>query len=165
MNKDDILLLYRYNAWANARILNAAAQITPEQFLLAPAAFPHGGLRGTLIHTLFAEWIWRRRWEGHSPIGWLKPEDFPIFESLRTRWETEEVALMGFVENVNESALNDVLHYSRTGGQARANILWHLMAHLVNHGTQHRSEAAAMLTEFGHSPGDIDFIVYLREIK
>jgi uncharacterized damage-inducible protein DinB len=39
------------------------------------------------------------------------------------------------------------------------------MAHLVNHGTQHRSEAAAMLTEYGYSPGDIDFIIYLRETR
>jgi uncharacterized damage-inducible protein DinB len=39
------------------------------------------------------------------------------------------------------------------------------MAHVVNHGTQHRSEAAAMLTEFTHSPGDIDLIMFLREVK
>ena len=28
MNKEDILLLYRYNAWANARILKAATLLT-----------------------------------------------------------------------------------------------------------------------------------------
>ena len=72
---------------------------------------------------------------------------------------------MSFVENVGEEALNNIVHYQRTGGEARKNILWHLMVHLVNHGTQHRSEAAAILTSFGHSPGDIDFIVYLREMK
>ena len=164
MKKEEILLLYRYNAWANARILNTTAQITPEQFL-APAPFSHGGLRGTLVHTLFAEWVWRRRWEGHSPSGWLHATDFPSFDALRTRWETEEMALMSFVENVSEEALNNIVHYQKTGGEARQNILWHLMVHLVNHGTQHRSEAAAMLTGFGHSPGDIDFIVYLRESK
>ncbi len=37
------------------------------------------------------------------------------------------------------------------------------MAHLVNHGTQHHTEAVAILTDLGHSPGDIDLIVFLNE--
>jgi len=164
MKTSEILTLYKYNAWANARILNVAANLTTEQFL-APASFSHGGMRGTLVHTLFAEWIWRRRWEGHSPTEWLLPEDYPNFESLKTRWMKEEKELMNFAENISDDKLNSTLHYLSTGGKPFQNTLWHLMVHLVNHGTQHRSEAAAMLTDFGHSPGDIDFIVFLRDIQ
>jgi uncharacterized damage-inducible protein DinB len=162
MKKDEVLTLYRYNAWTNARILNTAAKLTTEQFL-APAPFSHGGLRSTLVHALSAEWIWRNRWEGHSPISVLDFADFPTFEALFTRWQVEEKNLMTFVENVSEAALDTPLRYRTTGGQPFENILWHLMVHLVNHGTQHRSEAASMLTGFGCSPGDIDFIVFLRE--
>jgi uncharacterized damage-inducible protein DinB len=54
------------------------------------------------------------------------------------------------------------LYYMVEGGIQRDRILWHCLYHLVNHGTQHRSEAAAMLTDFGHSPGDIDMILFLR---
>jgi uncharacterized damage-inducible protein DinB len=162
MKKNEILSLYRYNAWANARILGAVSQVTAEQYLVS-ASYSHGGLQGTLVHILSAEWIWRSRWEGHSPTGHLSTEDFPTFAALRDHWQGEEKALMAFVENVSEEALNSLLAYRTTSGKPHENLLWELMVHLVNHGTQHRSEVAVILTDFGHSPGDIDFILYLRE--
>ena len=163
MNKQDIVILYQYNQWANAKILNAAASLTPEQFL-APAAFPHGGLRGTLVHALSAEWIWRTRWEGTSPTFMLKSDEFPDFPSLRSRWAEEEVRLMNFVNSVREERLNNTFDYTNTAGKPFTRVLWHAMVHLINHGTQHRTEAAAMLTDFGCSPGDIDLIFFVSEL-
>ena len=162
MNKADILLLYQYNQWTTKKILDAASKVTSEQFL-APGSFPHGGLRGTLVHALFAEWIWRNRWEGTSPTVRLKPDDFPTLESLRARWAEEEKLLMAFVENVTEERLNSRFSYKATDGTPHERTLWQAMAHLVNHGTQHKTEAAAMLTDLGQSPGDIDMILYLIE--
>jgi uncharacterized damage-inducible protein DinB len=162
MNKEDIQLLFKYNSWANKLILDAAAHVTGEQFLTS-ASYPHGGLRGTLTHTLSAEWIWRKRWEGESPTYRLKPEDFPTFESLRVRWETEEKLLVAFCDGLTDKKLNTVFNYKTTDGESLQRILWHAMAHAVNHGTQHRSEAAATLTELGHSPGDIDLMLFVSE--
>lgn len=160
MNKQDILTLYKYNQWANARILTAASHVTQEQFIM-PASFPHGGLRGTLVHALSAEWIWRTRWEGTSPTSMLKPDEFPDFQSLRRRWAEEELQLMNFVDHISDERLNGTFDYTNTSGKPFTRVLWHAMSHLVNHGTQHRTEAAAMLTDFGHSPGDIDLIAFL----
>ena len=160
MNKQDILLLYQYNQWANAKILNAAANVTQEQFA-ASAPFPHGGLRGTLVHALSAEWIWRTRWEGTSPRHTLKPEEFPDFQSLRLRWADEEGQLMSFVEGISDERLNSTFDYTNTAGKPFTKVLWQAMAHVVNHGTQHRAEAAAMLTDLGHSPGDIDLLFFV----
>jgi uncharacterized damage-inducible protein DinB len=162
MNKKDIQLLYKYNSWANAKILNAAANVTQEQFT-ALASHPHNDLRHTLTHTLFAEWLWRNRWMGQSPTTLILNEDFPTFESLRTRWTEEEKTLNDFVDSLTDERINSVFQYKTTKGIAHENILWQVMMHVVNHGTQHRSEAAAILTELGHSPGDIDLIVFLRE--
>ncbi len=162
MNKQDIQLLYKYNRWANTRILNAASNLTPEQFL-APASFPHRELRSTLIHTLFAEWIWRTRWQGESHTHRFKPEDFPTFDSIRARWLEEEKELHIFVESLTDEKLNGTFQYKTTRGEVMENVLWQVMTHVINHGTQHRSEAAAILTELGQSPGDIDLIVFLRE--
>ena len=162
MNKQDIQLLYKYNSWANSRILDAAENLTEEQFL-APASYPHGGLRGTFTHILFAEWLWRLRWQGESPTVRMKPEDFVTFKSLRVRWAQEEILLMAFVDGLEDKQLDNTFNYNSTEGEPLQRILWQAMAHVVNHGTQHRSEAAAMLTELGYSPGDIDLMLFLRE--
>ena len=160
----DIRMLCDYNRWANARILGMASNLSDEQFV-APGAFPHGRLRGTLVHALFAEWTWRMWWLGTPPpynYG-FRLEDFPAVAALRARWTTEEAALINFVGRLTDQTLTAELEYTSTEGGRHRRALWETMAHLVNHGTQHRSEAAAMLTALVHSPGDLDLIVYLNE--
>ena len=164
MNKQDIQLLYRYNRWANERILDTTANVG-DQYFLTPTSYPHGGLRGTLTHTLFAEWLWRTRWQGESPTQRINPADFPTFDALRTRWIKEEMVLNAFVDSLTDEKLNAPFKFRNTHGDEFENILWQAMVHVLNHGTQHRGEAAAMLTEFNHSPGDTDFMLFLREMK
>ena len=93
----------------------------------------------------------------------LRPEEFPTFDSLCTRWAEEESLLMTFVNGLTDRQLNSVVSYKTTDGSPKQRVLWQMMMHLVNHGTQHKAEAAAILTGFGHSPGDIDMIYFLIE--
>ena len=53
MNANDLRTLFDYNYWATARVLNAAAKLTLEQFT-APAGLSHGSVRGALAHILVA---------------------------------------------------------------------------------------------------------------
>ena len=68
---------------------------------------------------------------------------------------------MNFVSDLPEERLNSTFDYRNTAGQPFTKVLWHVMAHVVNHGTQHRAEVAALLTEFGHSPGDMDLVLFV----
>ena len=163
MRAADITTLYRYNDWANQRVLQTAAQLD-EGRLIAPEPLSHGSLRGTLVHILSAEWIWRLRCgEGISPSRMLQEAAFPTLDGLQRRWQEEAQRLLAFVGGLSDDALDRPIHYTTTDGRPMSSILWHLLVHLVNHGTQHRSEAAVALTSFGHSPGNLDLIVFLRE--
>ena len=96
MHHADIQFIYDYNYWATARVLNAAAQLTPEQFT-APHGLSHGSIRGALAHVLAAEIVWRLRCQsGLSPTALPTENNFPTLDSLRTRWAEEEAAMRAY---------------------------------------------------------------------
>lgn len=165
MNVSDILLLYEYNYWANRQIRAAAKKVTEAQFL-APAEFPYGGLRGTMTHILEAEWGWRVRFEGQGhPAEELLETAFPTLESLETRWSEDEKSMRAYLSTLHDEDLDKDLTYPIDEGKTRTRTLWHCLVHVVNHGTQHRSEAAVLLTRYGQSPGDLDFTIFLSQHK
>ncbi len=163
MKTNEIVQLYEYKAWADARILATAAGPSTAQFLEPVARLSHGSLRGTLVHALSAQWIWRSRCQGNSPQSVLPEADFPTLDALRARWEDETQAMRSYLAGLSDADLGQTIHYTSTRGQPYENTLWHILLHVVNHTTQHRSEAAMLLTEWGHSPGDLDLIMFLRE--
>ncbi len=163
MNKTDLLILYDYNYWASSRILRAMLQVTPEDFAAANTS-SYGSLRGTLTHILFAEMIWRRRLQGEQmPTGFPQETDFPTPQSLYDAFQAEEALMRAYLAGLSDGSLQAITHYKNTKGAPFQNTTWHILSHMLNHGTQHRAEAAAMLTDLGHSPGDVDMILYLRE--
>lgn len=164
MHIQDIHLIYNYNYWANGRIGAAAAKVTRQQFI-APAAFPYGGLHGTLLHILETEWSWRSLFQKIEDASELLPADYPDLPAIEARWREEETAMRAYLADLRDEDMDSHLRYTTDSGIQRDRILWHCLLHVVNHGTQHRSEAAALLTENGHSPGDLDFTVFLNEHK
>ncbi len=154
--------LLAYNYWANARILNAASALSDEQFV-AVRPEGHGGVRDTLVHIMSAEWVWYQRCHGMSPSAHLIATDYPSVAVLRAAWAEQELKLQDYVASLRPADLAQPLQYLNLRGAAQALPIWQIMAHVVNHGTQHRSEAAMLLTDLGHSPGDMDLVVYLRE--
>jgi uncharacterized damage-inducible protein DinB len=145
-------------------VLNAAAQLTPEQFT-APAGLSHGSVRGALTHILSAEMVWRLRLaEGISLTALPTEEDFPSsVTTLREHWMDEEAKMRAYLSSLTDEVLNQTVKYKTTKGVPFENVLWTLLVHVVNHGTQFRAEAAVALTAFGHSPGDLDLLLFFRE--
>ncbi len=164
MDLKSLQLLYDYNAWANARVLDRSADLSQEQ-LLADQGASYPSLRDTLVHTMSAQWIWLSRWQGTSPSALHKPTEFPDVVTIRGRWDLIEADTQQFISELDPSRLAADLAYRNTRGVRWVYPLWQQMLHQVNHGTQHRSEAAMILTQFGRSPGDLDLLVYMDRIR
>lgn len=156
----DMELLFRYNDWANGRILATAERVTAEEFA-QPNDFGWGSLNGALVHLMDAEYAWRVLLKDGEHVEWLKTEDFRDVAAIRARWAQEREAFWQYLEGLSSDDLSATISYE--GDAIRYRALWHCLAHVVNHATQHRAECAALLTGFGHSPGNLDFTVFLSE--
>ncbi|HEX3724284.1 MAG TPA: DinB family protein [Nitrolancea sp.] len=165
MELEYLRLLYAYNLWANHHILDSAEQLTPEELRTWDSG-SYGSIHTTLVHMMDVEWSWLdERWRDSGPSAELSPDDFADVVAIRTHWADVEAQLMDFVDNLTpdgEGSPNRILVWIGDGGVTKRRPLWQLMLHLANHGTQHRSEIAAMLTRAGHSPGDMDITRYLN---
>lgn len=166
MNISELQTLYDYNYWASRRILAASARLSPEQFA-APAAYDLGSLRGTLVHALDSELAWRMLLQ-HQTLAYfrtLNEADFPTVDAVAARWAEEERSMRDYLAGLVDAELSGYVRYTTPEGDRRERVLWHCLLHVVNHGTQHRSEAAAILTGYGQSPGGLDFTLFLNGRK
>ena len=156
MDKTNISTLIAYNFWADEQIFTACEQITAEEFTRKLDPNPGwDSLRGILAHLVDAEFGWRMNLEAQDASEIVDENDFAAVSTLKDRWEVERAAWLKYVSGLRE----DVLNASRKDTLK----IWQVIFHVVNHGTQHRSEAAAILTGYNHSPGEIDFDVFLSE--
>lgn len=160
MLQETISTLYEYGAWANERLLSQAAKLSEAQLrqTLTRGADP---ILLTFGHLVGADVRWFARWRGEPPPT-LTKTDFPTLESVRRRWEDLYPARRAYIESLDEAGLRETIRWTRERGPVDV-PRWQAMVHCANHGTQHRSEIAAMLTDLGHSPGDLDMILYCVE--
>ena len=77
----------------------------------------------------------------------------------------EEQAMRAYLNGLTDEDVEGHKKYIADNGEPRDRILWHCLYHVVNHGSQHRSEAAAILPTFNATPADLAFPVFLNELK
>jgi uncharacterized damage-inducible protein DinB len=146
----EIRFLFGYDRWATRRVLDAASGVD-EAVWSAERVVDERGLGGILVHQLGAQLRWRHFLSGSSRTPRPERDPLPTPADLRAAWEQEWEAVDVWLDEIDDAFLtrreDDV-------------PVWQLLAHVVNHGTQHRSEAAVLLTEAGHSPGDLDLMDY-----
>jgi uncharacterized damage-inducible protein DinB len=157
VNADFFRLLFAYNDWANARVLTQAARASIEDYFAVVPGLSHGSLHGTLLHILDSEFGWRERWQGLAISPDLSDQDIPSLAALRERLTEEQQQLAPFLRDLVDADLDVPFSFEVAGGTSPERPLGHWMFHLVNHGTQFRSEAAIRLTQLELSPGHLDF--------
>ncbi len=144
---------FKYNLWANLRLLDACANLTDPQ-LDATTTGVFGSVREILMHIFASEEGYARSVSGASPTFPLKElTTFPGFDELRQRAERSGEALITFAEQAEQGELDRILHLD--GGTYDAPVII-VLIQAINHTVDHRSQIATLLTQQGIEPPDLD---------
>lgn len=153
MDAATLRFLFAYDRWASKKVLEAAHDVDDEVWE-ERNAIGERGLGGILVHALGAHQRWRHGLSGSDLSPRPEREPLPTILTLRDAWRQEWEALDAWLAELDDQAVNEL----RDGIP-----VWQMLVHVVNHGTQHRAEAAALLTAAGCSPGDLDLIFFAEE--
>jgi len=160
MTMEIIRTLYAYSRWANQRVLAKTTELTPAQYRASGHA-SFSSVRDTLVHTIWGQAHWLSRWQTGQSVPVYDPADYDDPETLRRHWQAIDDETDAFIAGLDETTVAQVIHYRNSRNEAESYPLWQVLLHQVNHATQHRSEVAMLLTDYGHSVGWLDMTSFL----
>jgi uncharacterized damage-inducible protein DinB len=151
----------KFNLWANLRMLDTCAQLTDEQ-MDATIDGMYGSIRDTLVHIFRAEEGYARHFNftSSAPTPLLREfTTFPGFDELRSRAERSGKELIAVAERAD---LDQVLHLD--GGNYDVKVII-VLIQAVDHGIDHRSQIATLLSQQGITPPEIDAWSYNDDLS
>ena len=155
--------LAAYNAWANARLYEAAIELPEEMYRADVGVFFHS-LHGTLNHLLLTDRLWLTRLTGVGEQP--KRLDAILYENrldLARARVAEDARLKTIVDGYDEAALARPHAYQTTSGSPQKQPLSDILLHLFNHQTHHRGHAHACLSiTTKREPPPLDLLMFQR---
>lgn len=162
MSINDLQRLLRFNEWANARVFDAIAALTPEQQTKdLGSSFPSVAL--TAGHMVAGEWIWLQRWLAISNSKFPDWANSTNVADLRRRLSEVEKERADLIGGLTEANLHTLRPYTLMNGTADQQPLDVMVTHVVNHATYHRGQIATMFRQLGLKPIGTDLITFARE--
>ena len=149
---EHLLELFRYNDWANRRIVVALKENECER------------ARQILAHLLTTENEYFERLYGKDSTGFDFWPDLTISQcaelarDVATRFEK-------LIPGFDEAGLDITARYRTSEGKRVENTFREIFTHVVLHSATHRGNILLLLRESGFEPPVVDHIIYLRETK
>ena len=156
--------LARYNAWATQRLLDAVAPVDDADYRRDVGLF-FKSIHGTLNHLLVGEHLlWFRRFaEGVSPQLALDDEAEPDRARLADRLREGAARWQPLMESWPAARFDGVLSYTTMRGQPATLPFAVTLTHVFNHGTHHRGQITAALTQLGQPCPELDLVYMLQQ--
>jgi uncharacterized damage-inducible protein DinB len=150
-----ILKMIGYHTASNRRLCEHLLEHLNDDQYTQEVGFSLGSIRKQVVHLAETDWYWMHDIQA-KPVTGLSRTDYPDIASFIPVFEEIEASLLAYTESLSIEelvAVPDGLLETREEA----------LAHIVNHGTDHRAQILSMLHGLGMPTFEQDFTTYLRK--
>jgi uncharacterized damage-inducible protein DinB len=146
MNANAFRHFYDYHFAENRKIWDRyVTPLSDEQFT-QDVDYSHGSVRNQIVHIMSTDEAWLSGLRGVENPPPFNPADLDDRKSIRAHWDSVEKNMRDYL-----STLRDDMLFEKpfAEGEDKDLILWQVLLHVVNHGTDHRAQLLRLLNDLG----------------
>jgi uncharacterized damage-inducible protein DinB len=161
MNADAFRHFYDYHFAENRKIWDTyVTPLSHEQFT-QEVDYSHGSVRDQIIHLMSVDDAWFSELRGVEPSEPFPPANLDDRESIRAHWDRVERKMRDYLAELRDDMLFD--KPIEEPEEDKDLIVWQVLLHVVNHGTDHRAQLLRLLNDLGVKTTSQDYIFYVYD--
>ena len=161
MNANAFRHFYNYHFTENRKIWDDyVSQLSHEQFTQA-VGYSHGSVRDQIVHLISCDDGWFSELRGVEPLEPPPPTNFDDRKIIRAHWDSAEQRMRAYLAELRDEMLFD--KPIEEPEEDKDLIVWQVLLHVVNHGTDHRAQLLRLLNDLGIKTTSQDYIFYVYD--
>ncbi len=161
MNADAFRHFYDYHFSENRKIWDRyVTPLSHEQFT-QHVNYSHGSVRDQIVHIISADDTWFSQLRGVEMPADFPPADVDDRDLIRAHWDKVEQNMRDYLANLRDELFFDKPFPDHD--EDKDLILWQVLLHVVNHGTDHRAQLLRLLNDLGVKTEYQDYIFYVYD--
>ncbi len=160
MNANAFRHFYDYHFSENRKMWDNYVTLLSQEQFAKPVNYSYGSVRDQILHLISCDTAWFSGLRGVEIPEDLRPVDLPDRESIRAHWDNVEKTMRDYLAKLRDDML---FEKPFAEGEDKDLILWQVLLHVVNHGTDHRAQILRLLNDLGVKTTSQDYIFYVYD--
>jgi uncharacterized damage-inducible protein DinB len=163
MTADAFRHYYNYHFAENRKIWDTCIAPLPIDLFTQDAEYSHGSVRNQIVHLMEVDEVWFSELLGIETSVPVSTANFDDRKTIREHWDRVEQKMRGYL-----AELQDEMLFTKPITEPEEDkdlIVWQVLLHVVNHGTDHRAQILRLLNDLGVKTTAQDYIFYVYDNK
>ena len=161
MNVNAFRHFYNYHFAENRRMWDSYVTLLSYEQFAQTVNYSHGSVREHIVHLMSVDEAWFSELQNIEPLEPFSSSGEDDREAIRVYWDKVEQRMRGYLATLGDTGL--ATKPIKEPEEDRELIVWQVLLHVVNHGTDHRAQLLRLLNDLGVKTTSQDYIFYVYD--